>query len=90
MTVFAVKRKLTGITLEGLGDAQQAAINKCDEFSSKEDSVKYIRSNFFPKDDSCTCLFEADNSEIVEKLNKEAALPFEDIEVVLDLKPKHK
>ena len=33
MTVFAVKRKLTGITIEGLGEAQQAAIDKYDEFS---------------------------------------------------------
>lgn len=88
MTIFAVKRKLTGIALEGLGDAQQAAINKCDEFSMQGNSIRYIRSNFFPKDDSCICLFEADNSEIVEKVNKKASLPFEDIEVVLDLNPK--
>lgn len=87
MTTYAVQRKLTGITMEGLGDAQKAAIDKCNEFSENGLNVKYIRSNFFPKDDSCTCLFEADNSEIVEKLNKEASLPFDKIEEVLDLNP---
>ncbi len=87
MKKFAVKRKLTGITLEGLADAQKAAIEKCDQYTKNGAKVKYIRSNYFPKDDSCTCLFEAEESTIVKKLNEEASLPFDEIEEVLDLVP---
>ncbi len=88
MPIYAVQRKLTGITMEGLGDAQKAAIAKSNEFSEKGVPVKYIRSNFYPKDDKCTCLFEAKDAAVVQMLNEEAALPFDEIEEVLDLNPK--
>ncbi len=87
MPIFAVQRKLTGITMEGLGNAQKAAIDKSNEFSQKGVPVKYIRSNFYPKDDKCTCLFEANDENVVQSLNEEASLPFEKIEEVLDLNP---
>lgn len=85
MAIFAVQRQLTGISMEDLGGAQKAAIEKSKEFSEKGIPVKYIRSNFYPNNGKCTCLFEANDETTVEKLNNEASLPFEKIEEVLDL-----
>ncbi len=87
MAIFAVQRQLTGISMEDLGKAQKAAIEKSNEFSKKGIPVKYIRSNFYPNNGKCTCLFEANDEIIVKKLNEDASLPFEIIEEVLDLNP---
>lgn len=87
MPIFAVHRKLPGITMEDLGNAQKAAINTSNRFTEEGTSVKYIRSNFYPSDCNCTCLFEAGNAEDVKKVNEEASLPFESIKEVLDLAP---
>ena len=87
MPIFAVHRKLTGISMEDLGSAQKAAIEKSDEFSKSGTPIKYIRSNFYPKSEKCTCLFEAKDDVVVKLLNEEASLPFEKVEEVLDLIP---
>lgn len=87
MPIFAVQRKLPGITMEALAGAQKAAIDTSKKASSEGTAVKYIRSNFYPKDFRCTCLFEADSLEAVKKVNQDASLPFDSIEEVLDLNP---
>ncbi len=87
MPIYAVQRKLPGISMEDLGNAQKAAIDTSNKFSEKGISVTYIRSNFYPGDSKCTCLFEANNAESVKNVNDEASLPFDTIEEVLDLNP---
>jgi hypothetical protein len=87
MPIYAVQRRLPGISMEDLGNAQKAAIDTSNKFSEKGTSVKYIRSNFYPGDSKCTCLFEANDAESVKKVNEEASLPFDTIEEVLDLNP---
>lgn len=87
MATFAVQRSLPGITMDQLAAAQSAAIETSKKLSAEGTPVQYIRSNFYPSDCRCTCLFEADNREAVEKLNKQASLPFDRIEEVLDLAP---
>ena len=59
MTTYAVQRNLQGITMEQLAAAQQAAIQASKAACAQGDPVKYIRSNFYPSDQRCTCLFEA-------------------------------
>jgi hypothetical protein len=49
--------------------------------------VRYIRSNFYPADAHCTCLFEAGSADDVRQVNEAAKLPFDRIEPVLDLNP---
>ncbi len=87
MTTYAVKRSLPGITMEQLGAAQKAAIEISNQLTKEGTEVKYIRSNFFPSDSSCTCLFEAINEEAVKAVNEKAAIPFDEITEVLDLVP---
>jgi hypothetical protein len=87
MTIYAVKRSLPGITMEQLGAAQKSAIETSNQLTEEGTEVKYIRSNFFPGDSSCTCLFEAINEEAVKAVNEKAAIPFDEITEVLDLVP---
>ena len=87
MPIFAVQRKLPGISMKDLGNAQKAAIDTSNKSSEKGIFVKYIRSNFYPGDSKCTCLFEANDAESVKNVNEEASLPFDTIEEVLDLNP---
>jgi hypothetical protein len=87
MTTYAVQRNLQGITMEQLAGAQQAAIQASKAASDQGDPVTYIRSNFYPSDQRCTCLFEAQSPEAVEKVNRAAALPFDKVEEVVDLPP---
>ncbi|MGR9074210.1 MAG: DUF4242 domain-containing protein [Gammaproteobacteria bacterium] len=87
MTTFAVKRSLPGITMEQLGGAQKAAIETSQKMTEDGTSVKYVRTNFYPGDSACTCIFEAESKEAVEKVNELASLPYEEIKEVLDLEP---
>jgi hypothetical protein len=88
MQTYAVQRNLQGITMEQLGAAQQAAIQASKEASEQGEAVHYIRSNFYPNDQCCTCLFEAESEDAVAQVNKAAGLPFDRIEPVLDLPPQ--
>lgn len=88
MTTYAVERNLQGITMEQLAAAQQAAIKASQEASDQGTPVSFIRSNFYPADQRCICLFEGPNQEAVEKVNVAASLPFERVDEVLDLSPK--
>jgi len=87
MTTYAVKRSLPGITMEQLGAAQKAAIETSNQLTEEGAEVKYIRSNFFPGDSTCTCLFEAINEDAVKAVNEKAAIPYDEITEVLDLVP---
>ena len=87
MTTFAVKRSLPGITMEQLGGAQKAAIETSESMTDEGTAVKYIRSNFYPGDSSCTCLFEADSEDAVKEVNERASIPYDEISEVLDLVP---
>lgn len=89
MKTFAVQRTLTGITMDQLAAAQQAAIQASQELSNQGTPVTYVRSNFYPADQRCTCLFEAQTKDAVEKANRHAELPFDKVEEVLDLSPNN-
>ena len=55
--------------MEQLAAAQQAAIQASKAVSERGEPVNYIRSSFYPADQRCTCLFEAESREAVEKVN---------------------
>ena len=87
MTTFAVKRSLPGITMDPLGAAQKSAIDTCNQMTEAGTEFKYVRSNFFPGDSSCICLFEAADEDSVKAVNEKASIPYDEITEVLDLVP---
>lgn len=89
MTTYAVQRHLTGITMNQLAAAQQAAIAASKAASDQGTPVHYIRSNFFPADQRCICLFEGPDREAVEQVNRAASLPFDRVDEVIDLPGPH-
>lgn len=88
MPVFMVERNLAGISMDDLGSAQKAAIGKADEMTAAGSAVRYIRTTFAPEDGRCMCLFEADSSEDVRRLNDDALLPYDRIVPAMDLTPQ--
>ena len=87
MAVYMVERDLPGVTIEQLGAAQKAAIEKGKEFTSDGKDVRYIRSIFVPGESKCMCLFEASSPELVREVNEAAQIPFTRIKEALDLTP---
>ncbi len=85
MTTFIVKRHLPGITMQALGEAQALAIDTCKKMTDDGMPINYIRSNYFPAEDNCYCMFEADAARIVEKMNDDASLPYDEVTEVVDL-----
>lgn len=88
MSVFMVERNLSGISMDDLGNAQKAAIAKGNEMTAEGTPVRYIRTTFAPEDGRCMCLFEADESDDVKRLNDEAGLPYNRIVPAMDLTPQ--
>lgn len=87
MTVYMVERELKGVSMEQLGAAQKAAIAKAGEMTKAGRPVSYLRTTFVPSEGCCMCLFEAGSASDVEKLNKDAGIPFSRVVEALDLRP---
>ena len=88
MPVYMVERNLSGISMEDLGGAQKAAIGKAQEMRQNGSDIRYIRTAFAPEDGRCMCLFEAQSSEDVKRLNDEAGLPYDRVVPAMDLTPQ--
>jgi hypothetical protein len=88
MSVFMVERSLAGISMDDLGGAQKAAIEKGEQMTAGGTPVRYIRTTFAPEDGRCMCLFEAQSDEDVKRLNDEAGLPYDRIVPARDLTPQ--
>ena len=87
MSVSMVEPNLKGISMEDLGGAQKATIEKAGEMTAAGTDVKYIRSTFAPEDGRCMCLFEASTADDVKRLNDEASLPYTRVVEALNLTP---
>lgn len=87
MTVYMVERNLSGISMEDLAGAQQAAIATAEKMTADGEDIRYIRSTFAPKDGRCMCLFDGNSEAQVRTLNDTAGLPYIDVVEALDLTP---
>jgi hypothetical protein len=85
MEVYAVERRLLGITMEALAGAQAAAIGAAERSSKEGTPVRYIRSVFLPKEARCLCLFEASSADAVRQVNDAAGLPYTAVSEAMDL-----
>ena len=88
MSVFMVERSLGEISMDDLGGAQKAAIEKGEQLTASGTPVRYIRTTFSPEDGRCMCLFEAQSSDDVKRLNDEAGLPYDRVVPAMDLTPQ--
>lgn len=80
-----MERTLPGLTLQQLGVAQVALLEGSKRLRAGGEKVRYIRSTFIPGQSRCLCLFEAENGELVKRVNDVAQFPFARIEQVLEL-----
>lgn len=87
MSVYMVERELPGVTMDQLADAQRAAIETGQRFTSEGKNVRYIRTTFVPGDARCMCLFEADSADLVREVNDAAQIPYTRVTEALDLTP---
>ncbi len=88
MSIFMVERSLAGISMDDLGAAQKAAIAKGEEMTAAGSPVRFVRTTFAPEDGRCMCLFEANSSEDVRRLNDEAGIPYDRVVPAMDLTPQ--
>ena len=85
MKVFLVERDLAGISLDGLAEARDSALDKAASMRGQGSHIQYLRSIFVPEDGRCMCLFEAESETEVRRLNDETALPYFAIVPAYDL-----
>jgi hypothetical protein len=85
MPVYMVDRNLNGISMDALAAAQRSAIDTAATMRADGTDVRYLRSTFVPGSGRCLCLFDASDVGAVERLNKAASLPYEEIIEALDL-----
>ena len=86
-SVYMVERDLKGISMEGLGGAQKAAIAEAAKMRGEGNSINYIRSTFAPGDGRCMCLFDGESADQVKSLNDRAGLPYNQVVAAMDLAP---
>lgn len=87
MGVYMADRKLPGVTIAQLADAQRAAIDTSERFTREGTPVRYLRSTFVPGEDHVMCLFEARDADAVKAVNEAAGIPFNRIIEAHDLTP---
>lgn len=88
MQVYMVERSLKGIPMDALAAAQKRAIETSQKFTKEGTPVRYIRSTFVPEQGCCMCLFAAESSEDVKRVNEVANIPFDRVVPALDLTPQ--
>jgi len=87
MKTFMVERSLKGISMEQLGSAQKAAIDKAGQMTEAGTPINYLHSTFVPDDGRCMCMFQANEAKDVEKLNRGCNKPFDTVTEAMPLPP---
>ena len=87
MKSYLVERDMMGATLDGLGEAKDAAVRYAQEMRTRGTPITYIRTAFVPQDGRCMCFFNAETREAVQALNDDAGLPYLRILDCYDLTP---
>ena len=87
MTIYAVQRKLTGITIDQLAGAQKARDRLQRRDDDEGSDVRYIRSNFYPATRLHMSLRGGERGRC-RPANDTAKLPYDRIEEVLHLNPR--
>ena len=76
LAMFVADRTLPGMTEELLAEVQRLLHQATSRVSSTGRMVHYLQCLYFPDDDRCICVFEADDLETVRRVNEIAQVPF--------------
>lgn len=82
--VFVVERRLPGVDPDRLAGVHRALAESARRLSGRGDVVRYLRCTFIPGASRCLCVFEADNADLVRRVNEVAQVPFDRIEEAFD------
>jgi hypothetical protein len=84
LAMFVADRTLPGMTEELLAEVQRLLHQATGRVSSTGRMVRYLQCLYFPDDDRCICVFEADDLEIVRRVNEIAQVPFRRISPAIE------
>jgi uncharacterized protein DUF4242 len=84
LAVFVADRTLPGMTQELLAEVQRLLHQATGRVSSTGRTVRYLQCLYFPDDDRCICVFEADDLETVRGVNEIAQVPFRRISPAIE------
>ena len=76
MATFIVEHRLPGLRREHLERVHRALADSSRRLSTGPDRVRYVRSLVIPARGVCVCVFEASSSELVQRVNEVAQVPF--------------
>jgi hypothetical protein len=83
--LFIVERRLPNISQQQLAVLQAALTTAASRFSTRGDSVRYLRSIFLARQERLLSLFSADSPDAVRAVNQAALIPFASIEPAIEL-----
>jgi hypothetical protein len=76
MNYFLVERSLPGMTHASLAALQRALREATQRVTTPVKAVRYVGSLYLPRRQTCLCLFEAADAELVRKANETAQAPY--------------
>jgi hypothetical protein len=80
MTCFLVERSLPGMTHTSLTALQRVLREATHRLGTPASPVRYVGSVYLPRRETCLCLFEATDAELVRRANETAQAPFSRIQ----------
>ena len=84
LTMFVADRMLPGMSKDLLAEVQRLLHQATGRVSSTGRMVRYLQCLYFPDDDRCICVFEADDLETVRRVNEIAQVPFHRISSAIE------
>lgn len=85
MAVFLVFRDLPGLTRDQYSAAQRAVADSTRE-SATSGPVRYRGGFFLPRAGRGICVFDAGSAADVTAVNRQAGVPFSDVQQAIDLR----
>ena len=83
MAQFLVELYLSSTDIDGVERGARRARLAAEQLARTGTPVRYVRSMFLPKDETCLLLYEATSADAVRAAVRRAALPFDRVAEVV-------